>query len=467
MTRANNAFGADVRNEMSIANNIPTGNRAIDGLIHQYKWSSNIITYSFPSSLSDYGDNYPIDYIADFKGVAKGVKEKAREFFREIEKVINVKFYEYEADPGRAIIRIAQSRVKNPCAYLPDTHHCAGDVWLPITDDYCELNEGGFEHHAIRHEIGHALGLKHPHDSGAFGTLPQEQDSSRFTVMSYNTYRDYWSLGCSRGEHPQSFMPLDVLALQALYGPPALSPNSGIDSLYSWDPLKGHSFRDGQYRKKASGDYVFETIVDDGGWDTFDFSNFTRDLNIDLRPGGASHVMPRFLKYGETAEQMVVCTPMSPRDDPRFFIEAAIGGAGNDAMKGNCGPNHLRGGGGHDRINGYAGDDRLEGDDGDDVLWGGRGDDFMAGGTGRNLFYITPGDGHDVIEDFKRGSGNVIDLRRFGITAPEDVKMLDTPAFGGSVTLHLVAFNGEGEAKLTLIGMTVQEVRADPAMFLF
>ncbi|MBS7696809.1 MULTISPECIES: M10 family metallopeptidase [unclassified Chelatococcus] len=452
---------------MSIASNIPTGNRSIDGLIHEYRWGSKIITYSFPSSLSEYGDTYPVDYIENFRELDKGIKEKTREFFREIEKIIDIRFYEYEANPGRAIIRIAQCRVENPCAYLPTSHHCAGDVWFPVTDDYREPDEGSFEHHAIRHEIGHALGLKHPHNLGPFGRVPQEHDSSRFTVMSYNNYRDHPSLGCSRDEHPQSFMPLDVLALQTLYGQPGRSPTSGTDNSYSWDPAMGHSFRDGYYRHKASGNYVFETIVDDGGWDTFDFSNFNQDLNIDLRPGTASHIVPRPLKYGEASEQIVVCTPMSSSNDSRFLIEATIGGGGNDTIMGNDCANHLRGGAGNDRISGYDGDDCLEGNEGDDVLWGGRGKDFLAGGTGRNLFFIAPGDGHDVIQDFKRGSGNVIDLRRFGLRAPEDVEMLDTSAFGGSVTLHLVASDGGGEAELTLIGMTAQEVRSDSTILLF
>ncbi|CAH1678816.1 hypothetical protein CHELA1G11_14648 [Hyphomicrobiales bacterium] len=285
---------------MSIIDNIMTGNKAIDGLIHAKKWGSKNITYSFPKSMDDYGLFYPPESISYFREASEPIKRKVRKFFEEIESIIDVKFIECEANPGRAVIRIAQSFVRKPHAYMPDSHNCAGDIWFPTTEEYRASSDGSFEHHAIHHEIGHALGLKHPHQHGAFGRLPQEYDSSRFTVMSYDAERDNQSLGCSRDQYPQSFMPLDVLALQALYGQAARSPNSGTHNLYSWDPVTGHGFRDGQHRNKASGNYVFETIVDDGGWDTFDFSNFKRDLNIDLRPGGGEpcHAMPPALRRG-------------------------------------------------------------------------------------------------------------------------------------------------------------------------
>ncbi|CAH1678809.1 putative Serralysin [Hyphomicrobiales bacterium] len=174
--------------------------------------------------------------------------------------------------------------------------------------------------------------------------------------------------------------------------------------------------------------------------------------------------MPCLPRYGAAPEQTVVCTPITPANDPRFFIEAAIGGTGNDMMRGNDGANHLRGQAGHDRIMGCGGEDWLDGGEGDDVLSGGRGDDILRGGTGRNLFFIAPGDGHDLIEDFKSGSGNLIDLRCFRLARLEDVAMWDSSAYGGSVTLQLVASSGAGTAYVTLAGMTTQDIRPD--MFL-
>ena len=46
------------------------------------------------------------------------------------------------------------------------------------------LEKGTFEFLTIIHEIGHAMGLAHPHEGGA-QTLQTALDSLNYTVMSY------------------------------------------------------------------------------------------------------------------------------------------------------------------------------------------------------------------------------------------------------------------------------------------
>jgi serralysin len=83
----------------------------------------------------------------------------------------------------------------------------------------------------VLHELGHSLGLKHPHDSG--GALPNmsgEHGSSEYTVMSYGHTWD----------HPQSYMQYDIAALQELYG--ADFTINGGNIVYTWSSQTGGAF---------------------------------------------------------------------------------------------------------------------------------------------------------------------------------------------------------------------------------
>lgn len=93
------------------------------------------------------------------------------------------------------------------------------------------------------------------------------------------------------------------------------------------------------------------------------------------------------------------------------------GWAGNDTLYGGAGAEHLQGGTGNDLLSGGNGRDVLLGGGGNDTLYGGAGADRLAGGWGADTFiFDSPADstvwsgGQDVIEDFRRGQGDKIDL---------------------------------------------------------
>lgn len=94
------------------------------------------------------------------------------------------------------------------------------------------------------------------------------------------------------------------------------------------------------------------------------------------------------------------------------------GGAGNDVMDGGTGNDTLNGGDGNDTLNGGGGDDILNGGNGTDILIGSVGRDTMTGGAGNDTFRFgaaiaeigTAAATRDVITDFSRGEGDIIDL---------------------------------------------------------
>jgi hypothetical protein len=182
-----------------------------------------------------------------------------------------------------------------------------GDVFFDnYYAGYSYLYAGGYGLEAMVHEIGHALGLKHPSDDGAnlrptFSQLGiAHLDSERYTVMTNSES----SFDVTQG-HVATPMPLDILAIQSIYGA-NMTYNAG-DNVYviATDP---HN--------------VIQTIWDAGGIDAFDASTSTQGTTIDLRPGiGYAQLQPG--NVGLTAIAYGVA------------IENAIGGAGADNLVGN------------------------------------------------------------------------------------------------------------------------------------
>ena len=118
------------------------------------------------------------------------------------------------------------------------------------------------------------------------GSLPAELNSLEFSLMTYSTYVGQSPVGRLTFEQwsaPQTYMMLDIAALQYMYG--ADYTINSTDTVYTWSPATGETYVNGNLAIDPGGNRIFATIWDGGGIDTYDLSNYTTGVTVDLGPG--------------------------------------------------------------------------------------------------------------------------------------------------------------------------------------
>lgn len=393
-----------------------TGISYIDSLLSGTKWDVSILTFSFPSDASFYGENYsPLkENEYGFLPMTVEMQEWIRAAFKMISDVCGLTFVEVtETDTLHADLRFGFTEAENTSypgavawSRYPSSVAAAGDVWFDAQSiqRYSDVKTA---FSTIMHEIGHALGLKHAHE--AYGSFPVAEDQYRFvdfTVMDYYGY----GIGVSDGG-PQTFQRGDIAALQALYGA-NFNTNSG-NTTYKVYADGSMTIQDGSNPAVILADGsrpLYRTIWDGNGTDVYDFSALSEDQTIDLRPGEGSAVLSedRFsLNYITGRMSFNIYNAFQYNDDPRSLIENVYAGNGNNTIYGNAANNFIKGGNKMDVIYGGDGSDNLWGDTseysgGDDIIYGGAGNDYIYGKRGNDVLY--GGDGDDIIEGDQNNS---------------------------------------------------------------
>ncbi|NVJ99181.1 MAG: hypothetical protein HWE25_13585 [Alphaproteobacteria bacterium] len=362
---------------------------ALDSIVRAMIWGTyysqvnangtTTVSFSFPginSQFSSY-ESGSEPYVG-FSPLSPTQQDQVRSILEFAESVANIQLFEVEDQNTQAgTIRVAWTKADNPWgavgsvgwSHFPEDGVKAGDTWLHGNT----LNESGF-FGVVMHELGHALGLKHPNSDPY--TLPTNVDAIDYSVMT-NTFSLVYPDATYLDLAPQTFMWFDILGLQELYG--ANTTHEAGNTVYD--------FNNGRH---------FLTIWDTGGTDTVDISSIERGVAIDLTPGSWIDVGTTVSYYrGGALLGTKVDTVFIP---PAVVLENILSGSGDDVLSGNSVSNIIRGGAGDDYIAGGASDDILRGDAGEDTLIGGIGHDQLWAGPGDDQGDYFWGDaGNDLI----------------------------------------------------------------------
>ena len=344
----------------------------------------------------------------------------------EFSKISGIVFIEVEGDSMMDFLGVTGSGVGGYAFYPFGGRSDGGGVYIEGTE-LTDFSVGTGMFQVILHEIGHAVGLKHPFEGDI--RLEESVDKTSNTVMSYT-----W-------EGIQTVLPaLDYDAIQFLYGTPE---DSGKDDVvWQWDEENDIFTVTGTDGDDEISGVNFQNIIDGGAGDDVILGGGANDTltggagNDRLVGSNGDNTLD-----GGAGNDIIVSAGQNDvliggEGDDTFLFEyyssatTVSGGDGFDivsftgygfvdlASNANIsGIEEFRAGQfnislygdeNDNRFIGAAGDDFLVGREGDDYLIGGGGDDKITGGTGAD--YLDGGDGHDTLEFDYSSASMVIDL---------------------------------------------------------
>ncbi len=379
-----------------------SGDQNVNGHLTGQYWGGDLtLSYSFPTtSFSNY-----------YTGFLNADQRVSAEYWLDQYASISGLQFVNEGTSTAADMRMATSDLYgsyNGFAFYPEAGARGGDSYYGT--DHSNPEVGDWAWYIFGHEIGHALGLSHGHQNyNGYGTLAADRDSAEFSIMTYRSFIGDTQTGGLRDNaadgFSQSLMMYDIASIQFIYGA-NFGHNAG-STTYSFDPATGEMFVNGVARgHDRAGDNIFLTIWDgNGAADHYDFSNYSTDLSIDLRPGGWTDLdvggnaqRARLDADGNQWARAHVFNALQYQGDARSLIENATGGGGNDDLIGNQTDNLLSGGGGDDTLFGAGGDDTLSGGGGQDTAL--YANDFGTYDLGVSGTYLTVlGEGFDTLWD--------------------------------------------------------------------
>lgn len=302
--------------------------------------------YTFPTSLPTYDTNF--SHGLGFKPFTSTQMARAEAALSYVSSVIDVHFQRTN-NPGvlnTFVFANNEQAASAGSGNFPSDYMIGSDLYFDNSSLNATFADRTYGALTLIHEIGHGLGLEHPFSHAQAGSssvsdppyLTGAEESTAWTVMSYND---------APAQYYLKFSPLDIAALQYIYGP-SKSSRTGNDT----------------YQVSATEPNF---IWDGAGVDTLDASALNQGATLYLTPGYWGYVGSSKAANITAAGQVTINFGSA--------IENLIGTPFADRLYGNDLNNLMTGGAGNDWLEAWAGDDILVGGQGDDQLQGGMGVD--------------------------------------------------------------------------------------------
>jgi Ca2+-binding RTX toxin-like protein len=344
------------------------------------KWSGTSFTYSFAQSpvFSDISKYSLIPKGESYKFQVLGIylQNLARETFDYLSAILPLTFTE-TTNVQSATFKLSSHNMTVNGYSFPPTFSTSGTI--EISSKFNDQLLGSYIVSTVIHELGHSLGLDHTSPRGEIlnglsgsgddlPSLPDFLDRKTLSIMSYAPVS-------VEGSYIASYSALDVRALFSLYGKRESTEATTFKLHY--DPTLSTSSKQSSLNKIQTDQwdiygYAPFMIVDNGGADTVDVSNWKGGVKVDLSGWGIGPIGGA--KYNYTFNSALNGSLSSDGDGyaivtiyPDTVLEKVIGSPEADIIIGYTAAETLDGGAGNDQITGGGGNDAINGGTGIDT----------------------------------------------------------------------------------------------------